>query len=133
MGVTWKGTQIDLAKDDSKESWTRVLKIISCYLINKYYSGQNENVIKWTDIAAWLGLGSFDYGKHVKYFEYKGKRIFEQRNISGIIKITPNEEFVRHFEFALLDKLSKNDADDYIYCIDQGMGKLLKLSLTAEQ
>lgn len=132
LGVTWKGTQIDLAKDEYKESWTRVLKIVSCYLINKHYSGQDENVIKWADIAAWLGLGSFEYGKHVKFFEYNGKRIFEQRNISGVIKITPSEEFLRQFEFRLLEEFSETNVDDFIYCEDQGVGKLLKLSLTSE-
>ena len=68
------------------------------------------------------------------YYGYKGKRIFEQRNISGVIKITPNEEFLRQFEFRLLlDELSATDTDGFIYCKDQGKGKLLKISLTFEQ
>ncbi len=124
--VTVNGKKLDFGKDkkNGPKNWDRVLKIMSCYLINKYYSGQNENVIKWSDIGNWLGKRSFEYKKDVEKLEFKKMKIFEQKNISGIIKIKPNEEFLRQFDFKIIEEGSEIDDDGYVYCEDQGTERM---------
>ena len=124
--VTVNGKKLDFVKDkeNGPKNWDRVLKIMSCYLINKYYSGQNENVIKWSDIGNWLGMKSFEYKKDVKKLEFKKMIIFEQKNISGIIKIKPNEEFLKQFDFKIIEEGSEIYDDGYVYCEDQGTERM---------
>lgn len=135
--IYWDGNQLDFSdyssdniKPQKKSRLDRFLKLIAVCLIGEYHSGQRENVIIGSDIANWLAKGSFEIGKNVSKFTRGNTTqkdvFFVRRNISGVNKIIPYQDFIKGYDFTICEIKKWEKKPGYDCYVDCGTGKYLQ-------